>query len=91
MKKMLVLAALLFASSVQAQAWPSKAGRVIVNVAPGGVADVTARVLGARLQETLDRHSSWRTAPAATATSASTRSGVPTRTATRCSTRRARA
>jgi tripartite-type tricarboxylate transporter receptor subunit TctC len=26
---------------------------VIVNVAPGGVADVTARVLGARLQETL--------------------------------------
>jgi tripartite-type tricarboxylate transporter receptor subunit TctC len=27
--------------------------RVIVNVAPGGVADVTARVIGARLQETL--------------------------------------
>jgi tripartite-type tricarboxylate transporter receptor subunit TctC len=53
MKKMLALAALLFASSVQAQAWPSKPVRVIVNVAPGGVADVTARVLGARLQETL--------------------------------------
>jgi tripartite-type tricarboxylate transporter receptor subunit TctC len=50
---MLALAALVFASSVQAQAWPSKPVRVIVNVAPGGVADVTARVLGARLQETL--------------------------------------
>lgn len=53
MKKMLALAALVFASSLQAQAWPSKPVRVIVNVAPGGVADVTARVLGARLQETL--------------------------------------
>jgi tripartite-type tricarboxylate transporter receptor subunit TctC len=53
MKTMLALAALVFASSVQAQAWPSKPVRVIVNVAPGGVADVTARVLGARLQETL--------------------------------------
>ena len=53
MKKMLALAALVFASSVQAQAWPSKPVRVIVNVAPGGVADVTARVLGARLQEAL--------------------------------------
>ncbi|HEU4924549.1 MAG TPA: tripartite tricarboxylate transporter substrate binding protein [Burkholderiales bacterium] len=53
MKKMLALAALVLASSVQAQAWPSKPVRVIVNVAPGGVADVTARVLGARLQETL--------------------------------------
>jgi tripartite-type tricarboxylate transporter receptor subunit TctC len=54
MKIMLALAALVFASSVQAQAWPSKpVVRVIVNVAPGGVADVTARVLGARLQETL--------------------------------------
>ena len=30
-----------------------QAGRVIVNVAPGGVADVTMRVLGARLTETL--------------------------------------
>jgi tripartite-type tricarboxylate transporter receptor subunit TctC len=33
--------------------WPSKPVRVIVNVAPGGVADVTMRVLGARLSETL--------------------------------------
>jgi tripartite-type tricarboxylate transporter receptor subunit TctC len=48
--------ALLFvlgSSWVHAQTWPSKPVRVIVNVAPGGVADVTARVLGARLTETL--------------------------------------
>jgi tripartite-type tricarboxylate transporter receptor subunit TctC len=38
---------------VGAQQWPVKPVRVIVNVAPGGVADVTARVLGARLTETL--------------------------------------
>src|SRR5437660_10511960 len=47
------LAAALLAAGVQAQSWPSKPVRVIVNVAPGGVADVTARVLGARLSETL--------------------------------------
>src|SRR6266850_745537 len=47
------LAAVLMAAGVQAQQWPSKPVRVIVNVAPGGVADVTARVLGARLTETL--------------------------------------
>ncbi len=50
-----VLAALLAAcaAATQAQQWPSKPVRVIVNVAPGGVADVTMRVLGARLGETL--------------------------------------
>ena len=50
-----VLAALLAAcaAATQAQQWPSKPVRVIVNVAPGGVADVTARVLGARLGEML--------------------------------------
>ena len=54
MKKIiLALAAALFAAIVNAQVWPSKPVRVIVNVAPGGVADVTARVLGARLSETL--------------------------------------
>src|SRR5258708_34857985 len=46
-------AALLAASNLQAQSWPSKPVRIIVNGAPGGVADVTARVLGARLTETL--------------------------------------
>jgi tripartite-type tricarboxylate transporter receptor subunit TctC len=43
----------LGAGGAQAQQWPAKPVRVIVNVAPGGVADVTARVLGARLSETL--------------------------------------
>jgi tripartite-type tricarboxylate transporter receptor subunit TctC len=47
----LALAAL--AGAAQAQQWPAKPVRVIVNVAPGGVADITARVLGARLTETL--------------------------------------
>ena len=36
-----------------AQSWPTKPVRVIVNVAAGGVADVTMRVLGARMTETL--------------------------------------
>jgi len=49
----LVVAAAAVVSNANAQQWPSKPVRVIVNVAPGGVADITARVLGARLQETL--------------------------------------
>jgi tripartite-type tricarboxylate transporter receptor subunit TctC len=50
-----VLAGVLAAVSMtlHAQPWPAKPVRVIVNVAPGGVADVTMRVLGARLSETL--------------------------------------
>jgi tripartite-type tricarboxylate transporter receptor subunit TctC len=47
----LLIAAVSF--PLQAQQWPAKPVRVIVNVAPGGVADVTMRVLGARLTETL--------------------------------------
>ena len=50
---LLVLGAALMAATSNAQQWPAKPVRVIVNVAPGGVADVTARVLGARLTETL--------------------------------------
>jgi len=54
MRKVLLAAvALAFAASAFAQQWPTKPVRVIVNVAPGGVADITARVLGAKLQETL--------------------------------------
>src|SRR6185503_18707443 len=40
-------------ATAHAQSWPSKPVRVIVNVAPGGVADVTARVIGAKLTETM--------------------------------------
>ncbi len=47
------LAALGIFGGAQAQTWPAKPVRVVVNVAPGGVADVTARVLAARLGETL--------------------------------------
>jgi tripartite-type tricarboxylate transporter receptor subunit TctC len=47
------LALAAFAGAAHAQQWPAKPVRVIVNVAPGGVADITARVLGARLGETL--------------------------------------
>jgi tripartite-type tricarboxylate transporter receptor subunit TctC len=52
-KALLAAVALAFAASAFAQQWPTKPVRVIVNVAPGGVADITARVLGAKLQETL--------------------------------------
>jgi tripartite-type tricarboxylate transporter receptor subunit TctC len=44
--------ALAFFGTASAQTYPSKPVRVIVNVAPGGVADVTMRVLGVRLTET---------------------------------------
>ena len=46
-------AALALSAAAHAQQWPAKPVRVIVNVAPGGVADVTMRVLGARLTETM--------------------------------------
>jgi len=53
MKSLFALLWLILATSVWGQSWPTRPVRVIVNVAPGGVADVTARVLGARLTETL--------------------------------------
>jgi len=53
MKCWLALVAVMAATSAWAQSWPGKPVRVVVNVAPGGVADVTMRVLGARLTETL--------------------------------------
>jgi tripartite-type tricarboxylate transporter receptor subunit TctC len=49
----LFVSLLLWANLACAQPWPTKPVRVIVNVAAGGVADVTMRVLGARLTETL--------------------------------------
>ena len=53
MKRLALLFAMLVVGAAHAQQWPTKPVRVIVNVAAGGVADVTARVLGARLQDAL--------------------------------------
>jgi len=52
-RTMVAAAALALSAEVHAQQWPSKPVRVIVNVAAGGVADVTMRVLAARMTETL--------------------------------------
>ena len=48
-----LIALLCLAGIGHAQQWPAKPVRVLVNVAPGGVADVTMRLLGARLTEML--------------------------------------
>ena len=53
MRSLIVCVLLAAATSVSAQQWPAKPVRLVVNVAPGGVADITARVIGARLSDTL--------------------------------------
>jgi tripartite-type tricarboxylate transporter receptor subunit TctC len=53
MKTIAIILGLALAGVAHAQQWPTRPVRVIVNVAPGGVADVTARVLGARLGEAI--------------------------------------
>jgi tripartite-type tricarboxylate transporter receptor subunit TctC len=51
--KRLLFVLLCCTFTAQAQTWPTKPVRVFVNVAAGGVADITARVLSQRLTETL--------------------------------------
>lgn len=46
-----LLAALLFSASALAQPYPSKPVRIIVNFPAGGVADVYARIIGAKVQD----------------------------------------
>src|SRR4051794_41925127 len=53
MLRFMVLVLVLAAGCAHAQSWPSKAIQVIVNVAPAGTADVTARLLAPRLAEAL--------------------------------------
>ena len=46
--------ALALAGPVQAQpAWPAKPVRLVAGFAPGGISDILARVVGARLGDTL--------------------------------------
>lgn len=53
MRKLLLLSCLFPMSLALAQDWPSRPVQVIVNVAAGGVADVTARIVSAALSESL--------------------------------------
>jgi tripartite-type tricarboxylate transporter receptor subunit TctC len=48
----LALATLAFAGAALAQAWPSKAIKIIVPYPPGGTSDILARAVGQKLQET---------------------------------------
>ena len=48
-----VVFALALTSGVQAQSWPAKPVRVVVGFSPGGMADVTVRLVAPRLSEAL--------------------------------------
>ena len=52
-RRLALLLPLLFASALHAQTWPAKPVRIIVPFAPGGPADVLARVIGQELSDTL--------------------------------------
>jgi tripartite-type tricarboxylate transporter receptor subunit TctC len=49
----LVAAAICLTAPAFAQAWPSRPVRVVVNIAPGGIGDVVARLLGKSISDSL--------------------------------------
>jgi tripartite-type tricarboxylate transporter receptor subunit TctC len=53
MRFLVAVFALLCASAAQAQAWPNKPIRYIVNFAPGGTTDILGRMVSAKLAEAL--------------------------------------
>ena len=53
MKNLIAAIAFACATSVQAQAWPSKPIKYIVNFAPGGTTDILARMIAPKLSEAL--------------------------------------
>ena len=53
MRFLIAAIAFAFAATAQAQAWPSKPIRYIVNFAPGGTTDILARMIAPKLAEAL--------------------------------------
>jgi tripartite-type tricarboxylate transporter receptor subunit TctC len=54
LKRLCVFAvAMCLTSAALAQTWPTRTVRLIVNIAPGGIGDVVARVIGKSLSDTL--------------------------------------
>jgi tripartite-type tricarboxylate transporter receptor subunit TctC len=64
-----LLAGLAFAAAAYAQGYPSRPIRIVVPYAPGGLPDTMARLVGAKLGESLGQQMGSRTwaAPAASA------------------------
>jgi tripartite-type tricarboxylate transporter receptor subunit TctC len=89
MLKALVLAAcaLAFAAaptSSSAQSWPNRPIKMLVGFPPGGSTDLAARVLAAKLSQSLGQAVVVENRPGPAATSRRRRSRVPRPTATRC-------